>query len=156
MATIRAYRAEVLVADAKLRVYRGELTTTGIAPHIQVYRAELACLGQASLGADLIGVEPWTTVTLTATAPDTPTSWTFTQTSGPAVTLVPSGNTVSFEAPPALITRSVAISVVANYSGGAVSGQGTVNVEILHATEFVNTATGWVPARFASFDPEVP
>ena len=152
MATIRAYRAEALVADAKIRVYRGELTTDGLAPHIQVYRVELAAVGAASLGDDLIGVEPFTTVTLTATAPDTALSWTFAQISGPTVTLVPSGNTVSFVAPAGMVTTSVAISVVANYAGG-VSGMGSVNVEILHATEFVNTSTGWVPARFQSFDP---
>src|SRR5688572_8808478 len=93
-------RAEAAVVEAKAIIARAEAavgsTSSGRAI---IARAEVASSGAPDLGGDLYGVEPFSTVTLTATFNGTVTSWSFTQISGPPVTLTPSGNTVSFVAP---------------------------------------------------------
>lgn len=156
MATIRVYRAELATAAARIRVYRAEATVVANeagSGRIRVFRAELTTLGPASLGNDLKGIEPWATVTLTATATGSPVSWEFRQVSGPAVTLVPAGNKVSFTAPATLQTRSVSIGATAVYSGGAKGGEAAVNIEVLHATEYINSPTGFVPVELQTFAP---
>jgi|GEM_PF-6064289 len=157
MATIRAYRGEILASPATIHVQRAELTAnpTGSA-HVQVYRAELVAGGSASLGVDIVGQEPWTLVSLTATAPGTPTSWTYGQLSGTAVTLTAVGSAVSFIAPPSIQTDTITLTVVANYADGSMSGMGTIAIEVLFATEYVNILDAWVPCRVQTFDPVLP
>jgi hypothetical protein len=91
-------------------------------------------------------------VSLTASAPDTPTSWTFHQVSGPTVTLVPLDNTVSFVAPPSKTTQTVVLSVTANYTGGATRTSPNTSVEILYATEYINIRGVWSPCRIQWWD----
>lgn len=148
--SVRIYRAEVSAPGqaATVRLYRAEVATTGIQAKARIYRAEVVVTGSATFGPDLYGIEPWTTLTVSATAPGTPTSWTFSQVSGPAVTLVPSGNSVTFQTPGSQTTQTIVLQAVANYAGGSPSASDNTSVEVLYATEYVNTSAGWVPARF--------
>lgn len=136
---------------AFIRVYSAEVSIP--APKARVYRAELLSAGQATLGPSLLGVEPGVTVTLTASATGTVASWAFTQTAGPAVTLVPSGASVSFVAPPTSTTQTVTVSAVATLTSGSVTAAGTADVEVLFATEYVNSGTAWVPAVLQTMVP---
>jgi hypothetical protein len=148
--SVRVYRVEVSSPgqQAAVRIYRAELAAGGTQAHARVYRAEVQVTGSATFGPDLYGIEPWTTVTVAATAPGTPTSWVFSQVSGPAVTLIPSGNTVSFQTPGGSTTQTIVLQAVANYSNGSIPAADNTSIEVLYATEYINTSTGWVPARF--------
>ncbi len=84
-------------------------------------------------GPDQAGVEPWTTVTLSATG-----TGTWSQVSGTAVTIIGSGAVVTFTAPASLNSQTL----VFTYGGDQ------VNISILPATEAVYSGGQWVPVRF--------
>lgn len=86
-----------------------------------------------TLGSDLIDIEPGTSVRLTVMAGLG--SWT--QVSGPAVTLTPDGNDATFEAP---YTPNGA-TLVFDY------GSSRQSVQVMRATELVHTSTGERAAR---------
>ena len=101
----------------------------------------------ANAGPDQ-SVEPWATVTLTgaaSTAVGTVTGYAWTQTSGPAVTLVGTGSTRTFTAPASAAGATLVFSLVVTDNTGLVSTADTVTVTALPATEFYATAGAWVP-----------
>ncbi len=153
MAQALISRAEAEIIDAHALISRAQ-AAAGVSAPALISRAEAATVGPASLGADQLGVEPWTTVTLTATASSgLPTSWAFTQLSGPAVTLTPSGNTVSFVTPASATTEIVSIQAVGTYADGSKTGAASVDIEVLFATEYMNLGGVWVPVQMLTFAP---
>lgn len=102
-------------------------------------------------GADQIGVEPWSTVTLTAseTGAGTVTSRLWTQTGGPAVTLTgTTTTTATFEAPASLTGESLQFSYVAGYGSGQSIDYVNVTVRAVAERGLVNGQL--VPVRILS------
>lgn len=103
-----------------------------------------------TLAADhTTGVEPGSTVTLTATASDpdgTVSSITFTQTAGPTVTLAGTGSTRQFKAPPTDAGTTVKFTTKATDNSGAQTTSNEVSVAVLEASNYVLTDAGtWQP-----------
>lgn len=92
-------------------------------------------------------VEPWTTVTVTATS-DAGVTWT--QVDGPAVTLAGSGLTRTFTAPPDLAGAEVVLRATATNEHGSSSDDTTITV--LPATDALMTPGGLVPMRLRRGD----
>lgn len=102
-------------------------------------------------GADQSGVEPWATVTLSATATDpdgtTPTV-TWAQTAGsPAVSLAGSGSTRTFEAPGTV--PGTTLTFTATASDGSLSATDAVTVAVLPVNERAVVGGVEVPLRVA-------
>jgi len=101
-------------------------------------------------GADQ-SVEPFSTVTLTATGSDTDgtiASYAWTQTSGTGVTLSGTGASRTFTAPAAQSSQVLVFSVTCTDDGGATSSPDTVTVTVLPATEFYLSSGGvWQPLQ---------
>lgn len=100
-------------------------------------------------GADQTGVEPWATVTLSATATDpdgtTPTV-TWAQTGGsPTVTLSGSGSTRTIEAPGTIAGTTLTFTATA--SDGSLSATDAMTVAVLPATERAVVGGVEVPLR---------
>lgn len=92
----------------------------------------------ARAGADKVNIEPWSTVTLDGSASEdfdgTISTYTWTQTAGPAVVLTGAGAVRTFEAPGVTSTTTLTFSLVVN-DGTQNSPADTVNVTVLYATE---------------------
>ena len=145
MSTVRAYRAETTVepSTVKVRAYRAEANVLAQAS-VQLFRAEVTAPGNADPGPDVINLEAWHEVKMTATAPGSPTSYTWDQVSGPAVNLVLSGTgnvNATYQTPPLLSNTVLTFRVVANYADGTKSGEGVTNHHIVRC-----------PIRFAKAD----
>lgn len=95
---------------------------------------------------DMSGVEPESLVSITATMQlGTATSWVWRQVSGPTVSLVGSGATVTFVAPSALTVSTVVLGVVAS-SSSVSSVERTVSVQVFPQTLWNYSAGSWVGA----------
>lgn len=97
----------------------------------------------ASAGPDQFDIEPLSTVTLTATANTAVTTWAWTQTAGPAVTLSGTGATRTFTAPATQAGTTLTFSVTADASPAD-----TVDVEVLPHDVWVVQSGALVAARF--------
>lgn len=124
MSVGRAYRAQATapVADPKGRVYRAQATGTGpTTGKGRVYRTQFT--GTAAtvlLPLTDVACEPLTSVPLTATlAPlsATPDSYSWRRISGPSVSIVGTGASVTVKAPAALAGATVVIGVKATTAG---------------------------------------
>ncbi len=92
---------------------------------------------------DLSGVEPESTVSITATMQlGTATSWAWRQISGPAVSLVGSGATVTFVAPSSVTVATVVLGVIAS-SASVSSVERTVSVQVYPQTVWNYSAGVW-------------
>ncbi len=100
--------------------------------------------------ADQSNVEPYSTVNLSATASDTVSTWLWTQTAGPTVTIQnATSQNASFIAPTAFSASTLTFRVTAN-GGEAVSD---VSVAVLsHMDWFADSSGVWLPARRQSID----
>ncbi|MFE4469567.1 hypothetical protein ACFRFH_12200 [Leifsonia sp. NPDC056824] len=97
----RLYRAELdSVVVAAGRLLRAEIDSTAFADG-RLYRAELDSVNApVNAGGIVNHIEPWSTVTLQGTGGNSPpTTQTWVQTSGPAVTLSGSGDSRTYTAP---------------------------------------------------------
>lgn len=92
-------------------------------------------LPSASLGDDVVDIEPWTTVTMTLTAAGSPTGYVWRQTAGPTVTLTGTGNTRSYTAPGLLESTTLTFAAKASYAGGGFSVEDFVNHDVRYAPE---------------------
>ena len=121
---------------------------TGNAVLVQTLKAGISGgAPTANAGPDQ-SVEPWVTVTLTgaaSTAVGSVTGYAWTQTSGPAVTLVGTGATRLFTAPAAEAGATLVFSLIVTDNTGLTSAADSVSVTALPVTEFYATAGGWLP-----------
>jgi len=105
----------------------------------------------ANAGADQASVEPWATVTLDGSAstdPDgTVTAWAWRQISGTTVTLTGTGATRTFQAPASMAGDYLVFGLTVTDDLAVTSAEDTTIVQVLPATEFLATATGWQPIR---------
>jgi hypothetical protein len=137
MTAVRVYQSEAAIGTSPaVLVYRVSAdTAVTVDAALRVYRAEIKSAGTANLGEAVLGIEPWTFVSLTATASGSPTGWTWRQISGPAVTLTGTGSTRSYAAPAPLNTTSLVFGVKATFADGTETAEGTVTHEVLWVTE---------------------
>lgn len=101
----------------------------------------------ANAGASIENVEPWTTVTLdgsNSTSSGTITNYSWSQTSGNAVSLQGSGAVRTFIAPATATDATLSFQLVVTDSL-AQSANDTIDVTILRATEYVAQGGAWVP-----------
>lgn len=114
-----------------------------------------------SAGSDKLGVEPWSTVTLTATTVGTVTGVVWSQTGGtPTVVLKPTGDpkVVTFEAPGTIQGASQLFQATATHAGGTVTDSVAVTTRAvterivqggkevpLRVSVVTGTGTGWDP-----------
>lgn len=106
-----------------------------------------------SAGSDQGSIEPWSTVTLAATVIDpqgTVVSTSWTQLTGPVVTLSGTGNNRTFSAPATLDGTTLTFRFTATNADSTTSTD-DVAVEILPATEFKRVSGAWVPVRLQKF-----
>lgn len=133
-------------------VYRATAATVPAAGNaVFVHSLKTVVSGQAPVvtaGTDQTSVEPWATVTLTATVSSgTATSYTWTQAGGTPVTLTGTGATRTFTAPPSADGSSLLFSLTAANAAGLVSTPDTVVVSVLPVTEFAKVGGAWSPRR---------
>lgn len=116
-------------------------STIALAPAVGANLAPTADAGQAQT------VEPWAAVSLIGSGSDsdgTIMGYTWRQVSGPAVTLSGSGATRVFTAPALEAGATLVFGLIVTDDGGATSGEKTVTVTVLGATEFIAQGTSWV------------
>ena len=94
-------------------------------------------------------VEPLTAVTLPVSATNSPTSYSVTQASGPAVVLSGPGTSSTFQAPRVLSGATLVFSVTASNSAGT-SPPSSVTVVVYPHLYWVLTAGAWLPANESS------
>lgn len=154
MAKLQVYRSAVAsVSPPRLRVHRAALAgTANVNPRLRVHRAALAGTGAALLLpiAD-VTTEPEQAVTITAVpAPgaETPTSWTWTQISGPSVALTGAGASRSFRSPSLFPPGNGTVVLgVTGALGASTSPQVTATVTVLPQTDWTRVpGGGWVGA----------
>lgn len=93
--------------------------------------------------SDMSGVEPESVVSITATMQlGTATSWAWRQISGPPVSLIGSGATVTFTAPSSVTTATVVLGVIAS-SSSVSSLERTVSVQVLPQTLWNYIGGSW-------------
>lgn len=136
----------------KGRVYNATWTGTAAAvPHGRVYNATwTGAAGVVLLPfTAMTGVEPLTTVTLTATLSPlsaAATGYTWRYVSGTTVTVSGTGASVTIIAPGAKDGATSRIGVTAT-NGSVTSAEVTVDITTLPHSRFRATSTGWVPYR---------
>lgn len=150
MATIRWARSEG-TTPAKVRWARseGEGSLPASPPKLRWARSE-ATGAVAVVLAPLTDrvVEPLTTQSITvalAAGSATPTSYVWRRVSGPAVTIVGAGATVTIVAPAHLDGTSVVLGVKGVLSG-VESVERTIRIDTLPHSLWASTTSGWVAA----------
>ena len=158
MAKVRVAGVEVVtVLSPRLRAAGVSMTTTA-PPATRLRVAGVSFTGNAkpqiqSLVIDSGDREPFTVATITATlSPGSPVpdSWTITQTSGPAVSLVGVGPSWTFELPAVMPPNGAQFwfTAVATLSGGGSSSM-SATASVLPCTQWVRAANGsWVGSTF--------
>lgn len=158
MAKLRVAGAElVTVLSPRLRVAGVSVTTTAT-PSARLRVAGVSFTGSPkpqiqSLAINAGDREPFTVATITATlSPGSPVpdSWTITQTSGPAVSLVGVGPSWTFELPAVMPPNGAQLwfTVVATISSGGSSTM-SATASVLPCTQWVRAANGsWVGSKF--------
>lgn len=158
MAKVRVAGVEVVtVLSPRLRVAGVSVTTTAT-PSTRLRVAGVSFTGSPkpqiqSLTINAGEREPFTVATITATlSPGSPTpdSWTISQTSGPAVSLVGAGPSWTFELPAVMPPNGAQLwfTVVAALVGGGSSSMSAAT-SVLPCTQWVRAADGsWVGSKF--------
>lgn len=132
LAAVRVYAAAAAVDEqSAVRVYSASAAAADQA-EVRVYRVAATVTGAVVAGPDQVDVEPYATVTLAASG------GTWTQMSGPTVTLQGSGETVTFRAP----GRTVPTTLRFQASDGSTAD--TTDVTVLPASEYVRVSGEWV------------
>lgn len=130
---------------ATLRWHRAAAAgTRPVVPTLRWHRAAAAGSALVTLQpfAPLVDVEPQDTVSLTAVpfpGSATPSSYTWRQVSGPAVTLVGTGATRTFEAPSSL-TGGVVVLAVTGALGGVSGPEQRVSVTVVPQLSWIRAA----------------
>ena len=158
MAKVRVAGVEVVtVLSPRLRVAGVSVATTS-PPATRVRVAGVSFTGAAKPQIQALTInpgdrEPFTVATITATlsaGSPTPDSWTIAQTSGPAVSLVGTGPSWTFELPAVMPPNGAQVwfTAVATLVGGGSSSMSAATSE-LPCTPWVRAADGsWVGSRF--------
>lgn len=144
----RVYRAQVAATvSALVRVHRAQLAVGSGVP--RVHRAQVAASGvlTSSAGVDQ-SVDGLTVVQLNGSGSSgSPTRWTWTQTGGPAVTLLDADTPLaSFVAPGTTGGTTLTFQLVVG-SGTTSAAPDTVTVTVFPHVEWRNLGGSWVPVR---------
>ena len=158
MAKVRFAGVEVVtVLSPRLRV-AGVSVATRYPPATRVRVAGVSFSGAAKPQIQALTFipgdrEPFTVATITATlsaGSPTPDSWTITQTSGPAASLVGTGPSWTFELPAVMPPNGAQLwfTAVAALTGGGSSSMSAAT-SVLPCTQWVRAADGsWVGSKF--------